>query len=171
MRCENTPLVILSAFKTLYTHHHSWLSQWLRKKMGNQFDAADLAHDTFMRVLLSGDADRLHEPRAFLTTVASGLVSNFYRRKKLEQAYLDALLHLPEAEVPSPERQAIMLETLLEIDGLLDGLPYPVRRAFLFSQLDGMSQAEIAQALGVSISTVKRYIVQAVQQCCFGGAE
>ncbi|GAB7563999.1 sigma-70 family RNA polymerase sigma factor [Methylobacillus methanolivorans] len=137
--------------------------------MGNQFDAADLAHDTFMRVLLSGDVDKLHEPRAFLTTVASGLVSNFYRRKKLEQAYLDALMQLPEAVMPSPEVKAMMLETLVEIDGLLEGLPYNVRKAFLLSQLDGLSQAEIALELGVSISTVKRYIVQAIQQCCFGG--
>lgn len=137
--------------------------------MGNQFDAADLAQDTFMRVLLSGDVDKLHEPRAFLTTVASGLVSNFYRRKKLEQAYLDALMQLPEAVMPSPEVKAMMLETLVEIDGLLEGLPYNVRKAFLLSQLDGLSQAEIALELGVSISTVKRYIVQAIQQCCFGG--
>ncbi len=137
--------------------------------MGNQFDAADLAHDTFMRVLLSGDVDKLHEPRAFLTTVASGLVSNFYRRKKLEQAYLDALMQLPEAVMASPEVKAMMLETLVEIDGLLEGLPYNVRKAFLLSQLDGLSQAEIALELGVSISTVKRYIVQAIQQCCFGG--
>lgn len=137
--------------------------------MGNQFDAADLAHDTFMRVLLSGDVDKLHEPRAFLTTVASGLVSNFYRRKKLEQAYIDALMQLPEAVMPSPEVKAMMLETLVEIDGLLEGLPYNVRKAFLLSQLDGLSQAEIALELDVSISTVKRYIVQAIQQCCFGG--
>ncbi|MFL9709753.1 sigma-70 family RNA polymerase sigma factor [Methylobacillus sp. Pita1] len=160
----------MNAFKALYANHHSWLNHWLRKKMGNHSDAADLAQDTFLRVLLSGDADKLHEPRAFLTTVASGLVSNFYRRKKLEQAYLDALLHLPEAEAPSPEAKAIMLETLVEIDGLLDGLPYKVRKAFLLSQLDGMSQADIAGELGVSISTVKRYIVQAIEQCCFGGA-
>lgn len=138
--------------------------------MGNQSDAADLAQDTFMRVFLSGHVDSLHEPRAFLTTVATGLLSNFHRRKKLEQAYLEALQYLPETESPSPEVKIIMLETLVEIDGLLDQLPYKVRRAFLLSQLDGMSQAEIARDLHVSISTVKRYIVQAVQQCCFGGA-
>ncbi|MCB5190951.1 sigma-70 family RNA polymerase sigma factor [Methylobacillus arboreus] len=161
----------MSTFKTLYTNHHSWLNNWLRKKMGNQFDAADLTQDTFMRVLLSEGAGNLHEPRAFLTTVATGLLSNFYRRKRLEQAYLEALLHLPVHEVPSPETKAIMLETLVEIDGLLDGLPHKVRKAFLLSQLDGMSQAEIASELEVSVSTVKRYIVRAVQQCCFGGAE
>ncbi|MCH1999596.1 RNA polymerase subunit sigma, partial [Achromobacter xylosoxidans] len=33
----------------IYREHHGWLSAWLRKKLGNSFDAADLAHDTFLR--------------------------------------------------------------------------------------------------------------------------
>ncbi|MCB5189017.1 sigma-70 family RNA polymerase sigma factor [Methylobacillus caricis] len=157
-----------NAFKTLYSDHHSWLNHWLRKKLGNSFDAADLTHDTFMRVLTSTDTATLREPRAFLTTVASGLLSNFYRRRKIEQSYLDALSILPDQDIPSPEVRMMVLETLIEIDGLLDGLPGDVRKAFLWSQLDGLGQAEIARQLGVSVSTVKRYIVRAVQQCCFG---
>ena len=157
-----------STIQTLYLHHHGWLDGWLRKKMGNHADAADLAQDTFIRVMLSGDSEQLREPRAFLTTVASGLVSNFYRRKKLELAYEEALLHLPADHTPSPEARAVVLETLLEIDALLDGLPLEVRQAFLYSQLDGMSQAEIAAELKVSVSTVKRHIVRAIQQCCSG---
>jgi RNA polymerase sigma-70 factor (ECF subfamily) len=35
----------------LYTTHHGWLQGWLRKKVGNAFDAADLAQDTFVRLL------------------------------------------------------------------------------------------------------------------------
>ena len=31
--------------------HHGWLHNWLRAKLGNSFDAADLAQDTFIRVL------------------------------------------------------------------------------------------------------------------------
>ncbi|MCB5185740.1 sigma-70 family RNA polymerase sigma factor [Methylobacillus gramineus] len=166
MSIQPSPSVI--AFKALYSDHHSWLNGWLRKKIGNSFDAADLTHDTFMRVLTNSDVASLREPRAFLTTVASGLLSNFYRRKKIEQSYLDALALLPAQDIPSPELRVIILETLLEIDALLDGLPGDVRKAFLWSQLDGLSQADIARQLGVSISTVKRYIVRAVQQCCFG---
>lgn len=157
-----------NALQALYLNHHGWLNGWLRKKMGNHADAADLAQDTFIRVMVSCDSEHLREPRAFLTTVASGLVSNFYRRKKLEQAYEEALQYMPADYTPSPEARALVLETLLEIDALLDGLPLEVRQAFLYSQLDGMSQAEIAAELKVSVSTVKRYIVRAIQQCCFG---
>ncbi|MES2531993.1 MAG: RNA polymerase subunit sigma, partial [Pseudomonadota bacterium] len=31
---------------TLYRDHHGWLQGGLRKKLGNAFDAADLAQDT-----------------------------------------------------------------------------------------------------------------------------
>lgn len=35
----------------LYQDHHGWLHGWLRKKLGCSHQAADLAHDTFMRLL------------------------------------------------------------------------------------------------------------------------
>jgi RNA polymerase sigma-70 factor (ECF subfamily) len=50
---------------------------------------------------------------------------------------------------------------------MLDGLTAPVRRAFLMAQLDGMKQADIARALGLSLTTVKRYLVQAGMHCFF----
>ena len=30
-----------------YVDHHRWLQGWLRRRMGNAFDAADIAHDTY----------------------------------------------------------------------------------------------------------------------------
>ena len=61
---------------TLYSNHHGWLQGWLCKKLGNAFDAADLAQDTFIRILSSRDIAAIKEPRAYLTTVAKGLVIN-----------------------------------------------------------------------------------------------
>nr|WP_041296595.1 sigma-70 family RNA polymerase sigma factor [Janthinobacterium sp. Marseille] len=151
----------------LYTEHHGWLHAWLRKRLGNSFDAADLAHDTFLRVLTKDVPLAIREPRALLTTIAQGMVANLYRRRQIEQAYLDALAVLPESHAISPEARAIMLETLVEIDRLLDGLAPLVRKVFLLSQLDGLGQAEIAERLAISIPTVKRYIAKAVAQCCF----
>jgi RNA polymerase sigma-70 factor (ECF subfamily) len=40
-----------SCVQTLYTSHHRWLHELLRRRLNNAFDAADLAHDTFIRVL------------------------------------------------------------------------------------------------------------------------
>jgi RNA polymerase sigma-70 factor (ECF subfamily) len=153
---------------TLYADHHGWLHGWLRKKLGNAFDAADLAHDTFMRLLAREEALAvIHEPRAFLTTVAQRVLANHWRRQQLERAYLEALAQIPEALAPSEEERAILLETLVEIDQLLDGLPLLVRRAFLLTQLDGMNHAQVAAALGLSVTTVKRHLAKAAARCYF----
>lgn len=151
----------------LYQDHHRWLVGWLRKKLGCAHRAADVAHDTFLRLLAREDALAVHEPRAFLTTVAQRVLANHWRREGIERAYLETLAHMPQALAPSPEERAILLETLFEIDRLLDGLPVPVKRAFLHAQLDGMSHGEIGAALGISITTVKRYLLRAGAQCYF----
>lgn len=150
----------------LYRDHRGWLEGWLRRRMGNACDAADLSQDTFLRLLASSQriAD-LHEPRAYLLTVGKRLLSNFYKRRSLEQAYLNALALLPEDCVPSPEQRWLLLETLQALDELLDGLPRPVRRAFLWSQLEGLSYQHIAERLKVSQRTIKRYMAQAYEHC------
>ncbi|SAI59211.1 heme uptake RNA polymerase sigma-70 factor [Bordetella ansorpii] len=136
--------------------------------MGNSFDAADLAQDTFVKLLAHEEPLSIREPRALLATIAKRVVANFYRRRKVEEAYLAALALLPEPEVPSPETRALLLETLLEIDRRLSQLKVSARKAFLMHQVEGMTQVEIAQALSVSVATVQRYLERAVHQVCFG---
>ncbi|CAB3793309.1 sigma-70 family RNA polymerase sigma factor [Paraburkholderia fynbosensis] len=153
--------------QTLYSDHHGWLHAWLRKKLGCAHRAADLAHDTFMRLLARDEPLRLDEPRAFLTTVAQRVMANHWRREQIERAYLDALALVPEAFAPSPEERALLLEALVEIDSLLDSLPVAVKRAFLLAQLDGLTHAEIAAQLKISIATVKRHLLRAAAQCFF----
>lgn len=152
----------------LYTTHHGWLQGWLRKKVGNAFDAADLAQDTFVRLLTAPAAPvdaPLREPRAYLATVARRLLINHLRRQSLEQAYLAALAALPEPQAPSPEQQLVILQALQELDALLDGLPPKVRAVFVLSQVDGLTYAAIAEELGMGLRSVKRYMAQAMAEC------
>jgi RNA polymerase sigma factor (sigma-70 family) len=149
----------------LYSDHHGWLLGWLCKKIGCPAQAADLTQDTFLRVMVKPDAVTLAEPRAFLTTVAHGILVNWYRRQSLERAYLEALAQLPEPETPSPEQRLALLDTLHRIDEALDKLPAKAKHAFLLSQLEGRRYAEIAGLLNVSEITVKRYMKQAFRLC------
>lgn len=152
-----------SAVQTLYCDHHGWLRNWLHNRLGCPEQAADIAHDTFVRLL--SKPVKMHEPRAFLTTVARGLMINFLRRRELENAYLEALAAQPEMEDSGPEQHALVIEALLEIDVILRGLPTKVRAAFLLSQLEGLKYDAIAARLGVSVSMVKKYMLQAITHC------
>lgn len=148
-----------------YRDHRPWLLGWLRRRLGCPHRAEDLAQDTFERVVARQDRYVLDEARALLTVIAKGLVVDHYRRAALEAACLDALARLPEAVAPSPEARAVLLETLVQIDRLLDGLPGRVRRAFLLSQLDGLTYPQIAADLGVSVRTVQQYMTRALTAC------
>ena len=155
----------LRSVEALYVGHQGWLYAWLQRKLGNRVDAADLMHDTFTRVLAAKALPDLAEPRAYLTCVAKGIMINWYQRQALERAYLAALAQVPEALVPSPEQRYLILETLHEVDALLNTLPPLVKRAFLLSQISGMKYDDIALQLELSLTTVKRYIKQAFVQC------
>lgn len=151
----------------LYTENQGWLRGWLHNRLGCSHRASDLLHDTFMRILARDELLELQKPKAYLMAITKRVLVDHWRREKVEQAYLDALAALPESYVQAPEEQQIMLETLIEIDALLDGLPVVVKRTFLYAQLDGMKQQEIAEKLNISISTVKRHLVRAAGQCYF----
>lgn len=149
----------------LYREHHGWLVTWLSRKLACRHLGADLAQDTFVRLLGNRLPLDLREPRAYLTTVAKGLLSSYLRRRQLEHAYLEALAALPEPSQPSAEERLVVLETLCEIDRLLDALPPKARQVFLLAQLDGLPYADICTLLNVSLSTVKRHMVSALRHC------
>lgn len=145
--------------------HHGWLHGWLRRQLGNSFEAADLAHDVFVRLLRRPAAADAREPRAFLSTIARGLLVDHWRRRELERAWLDVLARTPEAQVPSPESRLLILEALIKIDQMLDTLKPKVRQAFLWAQLEGLTCRQIAERLDVSLATAERYVASGLRQC------
>lgn len=118
-----------------------------------------------MRLLGREELKSPREPRAFLVAIAKGLLFDYFRRAALEQAYLTELMLVPEAEQPSAEEQQMILEDLKNIDRLLGKLSSKARAAFLYNRLDGLSHAEIAERLGVSVPRVRQYLAQGIRQC------
>lgn len=151
--------------EAIYRQEHGWLKAWLQRKLGTSSHAADLAHDTFVRLLTPPEVEPIREPRAYLRTVARGLLINHWRHQDLERAWIETLAHFPTALAPSPEERAMALQTLQLIDTMLRRLNPKARSAFLLSQLDGLTYLQIAEQLKVSERMVKRYMSQAMFEC------
>ncbi|MFY8325216.1 sigma-70 family RNA polymerase sigma factor [Pseudoalteromonas sp. ZZD1] len=153
-------------FNTLYQEHHEWLVRWIARRTYNRDNAQDIAQDTFIR-LLSKPAvyHEIRSPRAWLTKVAGNLVTDDIRRKILEENYVAYLESMPETAYFSPEEQFQLLKLLEQIDSLLSSLRSIEKKAFLMVRLDGLSYKEVASQLGVSLSSIEKYIAKAMFEC------
>ncbi|QBF29081.1 sigma-70 family RNA polymerase sigma factor [Pseudomonas tructae] len=152
----------------VYSEHHGWVFGWLRKKLGCAHNAADVAQDTFLRILSSRDALlQASQSRGYIATTARNLLIDRARRQRLEKAYLEelALLALEHPGAPSAERIWETLDALEQICRLLDGLGSKPREAFLLHYLEGQPQAQVAEHLGISVRMVQKYLVQVLLHC------
>jgi RNA polymerase sigma-70 factor (ECF subfamily) len=144
---------------------YAWLKAKLQRRVGSPADAEDLASSSFEALAGVDDLQSVREPRAFLTVIAQRLTFEMWRRRDLERAYQQALLNVEEPAAPSAESIVEISQALLLIDQALDGLSPKAKSAFLYSQIDGLTYAEIAARLGVSTSMVRKYIAQALTRC------
>ncbi len=152
----------------LYRNHHSWLYQWLRTKIGNSEQAADLVQDTFIKIIQTRDELLgIKEPRAYLTSIAKNLLIDHIRRKKIEQAYLDGLSHLQFTldNIPSPEDQIQLIQAVDQLCQILEQVSEKAQKAFIWHYLDGFTHREIAEKLQVSTKMVQKYLAQCLIQC------
>ncbi|ALM82874.1 sigma-70 family RNA polymerase sigma factor [Bordetella sp. N] len=155
-----------ATLERLYVDNHAWLCLWLRRRLDCGDEAADLAQDTFLRVLRKPEElPGLREPRAYLTTIARGLLNDYWRRRSLEQAWLETLAALPADFDVAPERLVAMQQTLHQLDAMLSGLAAKARQVFVLSQLEGLTYVEIATRMKLSDRTVKRYMAQGFELC------
>ncbi len=150
----------------LYSDHQAWIGHWLRRRLVNSADAPDLLQSTFEQVLLKPrPALEATEPRGWLTAIARHLLIDHQRRQRMEQAFRASLASLPEACLPSAEEQLLILESVIRLDAMLNGLGPKVRTAFLLSRLDGLTYPEIARQMGVSLRSVENYMAKAIAHC------
>ena len=161
LKCQTTHNV-----EELYVEHSRWLTGWIRNRLGCHELAADVVQDTFLRLLKKPKYfSNMDEAKAFLSTVAKGLCVDHWRRKQIEQAWLESLTHNEEQYTPSAEHTNVMIELLCELDAMISSLPKKVANTLILSQLHGLTYREIAERLSVSERMVKRYMAQAMLQC------
>lgn len=151
---------------TLYALHADWLQDWLRRYTRCSQRAADLAQDTFCRILEKREAASIRDGRGYLATVARRILIDDIRHREVERAYLAIhAARTSDVETLTPDRIAEAAQLLGAILRLLEGLPDKTRRAFIKIRFDGMRYADAARQLGVSERMVKRYVACAYAHC------
>jgi RNA polymerase sigma-70 factor (ECF subfamily) len=149
------------------------LQRYLSRKLDNPADAAEVTQETFIRLYRLEHPEELDNARAFLFQIASNLAVDQLRRRTLHYRFLRSESReigegeLPEApaETASPEQIISSREKLDRIYQAIEELPEKCRQAFLLHRASGLSYGDIARELGVSVSSVEKYILQALKHC------
>lgn len=157
----------------LVARHGKLLEKFLARKLDNADDAAELAQEAYIRLHRMEQPEKLDNARAFLFQVASNLAVDKLRRRQLHFRFLKSeKAQVPEGEAldpnasgASPEQILGAREKLRAIEQALEELPFKTRQAFLLHRHSGMSYSAIAEQMQVSVSSVEKYILQALRHC------
>jgi len=157
----------------LVHEHRAALEKYLARKMDSPEDAAEIAQETFLRMHRLESPENLDNARAFLFQVATNLAVDQLRRRTLHVRLLRSERgQIESGETPdanasgaSPEQILGAREKLAAIYSAVDELPLRVKQAFLLHRRSGMSYNDIAREMEVSVSSVEKYILQALQHC------
>ncbi len=85
------------------------------------------------------------------------------RKQRVAMEYADSIQQSPEQDQETANEQIIRAEVLAHIYNAVELLPDQCRSIFKLNFIEGLKNDEIAEALGLSIQTVKNQKVKALQ--------
>jgi RNA polymerase sigma-19 factor, ECF subfamily len=149
------------------------LRQFLAVRLRNVHDVPDVAQEVFLRLLRVERQDAIRNPEAYLYTVASHVLQQHNLRQSTDPDFVDITDALAELGTPASEDPAARADASGKIELLeraLSRLPPKVGAALVMHRLGGYTVTEIAERLGVSRDSVKKYLMRAAQHCRKGRA-
>lgn len=167
-RPEAMPQTKRKFVKQLFEQYHQELHAYLVSRLrGDALDAADVAQETFLRLLRLKDTKVIEQPHAYVYSVAVHVVRELGLKEQshasLPGKLRDETLDAEPSDLPldEAERQA----RLEHLERCVSDMPPTYRAVLILRKRDGMTYQEIAQYLEISVHTVKKYLLRAVAWC------
>jgi RNA polymerase sigma factor (sigma-70 family) len=154
-------------FETEVQPHARALRAWLLVRFPTLPDVDDLVQESFTRILRVRGKEPISSSRALLFTIARNLALDAVRRQKVinfEPITEDtpSYVLLDETDIIETISKQQELELLTQV---IQSLPSRCRRVFTLRTAYGMTLNEIAEQLGVSLSTVEKAMAQGTRLC------
>jgi RNA polymerase sigma-70 factor (ECF subfamily) len=127
--------------------------------------AADLTQETWL--VMVRNLDRLNDParfRAWAFRILANKVTDWHRRQRLEESALATEREQALKQQQGPPQQSVLKERLTQLRRAIRQLPPDKRALLTMSYVEGLSHAEIADALRIPEGTVKSRLFHIRQQ-------
>ena len=150
--------------------YHRELLNFLTRQVSDRDTAADLAQESFVRVLsVQSTGQAVLDMRALLYRTARNLVIDRHRRNEVRRH--DDLDAIPDDEHPAaphhlqPEEVLASQQVIRAYVATIEALPARCREAFVLHVFEEFSHARIAQHMGISVSMVEKHVVRGMVAC------
>ncbi len=151
-------------FAGLYRRTLAPLRQHLARILGNSAEAQDVAHDAYLRVYPVVEKDQAQKPEALLYTTARRLAFNRLKRRRIVPFLAEPPADdtLPSA-APGVAQQVMARQELQQLEQAIAALPEGCRTVLLLRKVELLSHQEIADRLGIAVSTVEKQHARALR--------
>ena len=138
-----------AAFEVLYLRHRDWVVNLACRFTGSEELALDVMQETFLYFLqkfpgfrLTANLKTFFYPAVKNLSIAARRKAQRYQSSEAEQVFLESIADAPQ---PKPN----------ELGQVLANLPEEQREVLWLRFVDGLSLAEIAEAMAIPLGTVK----------------
>ncbi|MGK8194730.1 RNA polymerase sigma factor [Burkholderia cepacia] len=159
----------MSKWKADLIKGYQELRRFLSRDLGPDH-AADVAQSSFERAwVYAQQGHEIRAPRALLFGIAHHIQVDQGRRRKrsphesIDDAWEDA--HPELRSELTPEEIAGDRQTVDMLSKAIDALPPRCREAFILHNIHGLSHAEVADQMGISVSAVEKHVANALRFC------
>lgn len=149
------PVVFAPSLDDLYRSHYPQMARLAGLLVGNFQAGEEIAQDAFARLIERWQ--QVDNLRAYLRTTVVNLSRSCIRRRMIIRRYPPQL----ETLVPGPEESVVTLLAQEPILAAVGRLPRRQREAVVLRYYEGMSDAEVARALGISAGAAKSHLRRA----------
>lgn len=148
------------AFSALYRTTVAPLRRYLSRLLGNSSEAEEVAHDAYARIYQKP----AQKPEALLYTTARRLAINRLKRRDISPiAPTDFGLDSTATKTPSIPDQVIARQEWSLLETAINDLPPGCRQVLLLRKVEQLSHREIAEQLGIAVSTVEKQHARALR--------
>ena len=156
-----------SAVAKAFSQYKSVLRSLIYRRLNRQADADDVLQETFVQAYKMEQRQPINHPKSYLYKTAANLILR--ENKKISHQLTDYMEDCEPFDLSSSEPSAFdHVAGRQELDALrqaIDGLPPQCRKVFLLRIVHEMSHAEIAEQMGLSVSTTTKHLAKALEKC------
>ena len=156
----------LAAYKQLFIHYHSRLTQFSYSILDNKETAEEVVSDVFLKIWNNRQSLlRIQNFHLYLYVCTKNQSLNSLRRQNSNKTFsLDDCNTELTSFYFDPEQLMITLEMYKRLDELIRNLPPKCRLIFKLIREDGLTYKEVSQLLQLSVKTIENQMTIALKK-------